>query len=548
MKIALCQINTTVGDFEANVQKVLAFLAKAKEAGCGIALFPELTLTGYPPRDLLDRLSFLQEAQKALQKVAEGAQGILAVVGTIQENRGSGNPLFNVAVAVKDGKILYTQKKTLLPNYDVFDEARYFCPASEPEPLFVYEGLKIGVTICEDIWNVEGLSTHRLYRLDPVQELAKTKPDLVLNLSASPFHAAKLSVRQALLKDLTDRVKAPILYCNLVGGNDELVFDGCSMVMDVGGTPFAEGKAFEEDFLIYDTANPSLQKSARPWLETETVYQALVLGTRDYVLKCGFEKVLLGLSGGVDSALVACVAAEALGAQNVLGVTMPSPYSSKGSVEDSLALAKALGIAFEEIPITPVFNEAVKTLNPFFGGKPQDLTEENLQARIRGLYLMALSNKFHRLVLSTGNKSELSVGYCTLYGDMCGGLAVISDLPKVMVYELSRYVNEKAGRLVIPENTLTKAPSAELRPNQKDQDSLPPYETLDAVLNLYIEKNQPAAAIRRAGFEAELVSDILRKVDGNEYKRRQMAPGLKVTTKAFGMGRRVPIAQKFRET
>ena len=444
--------------------------------------------------------------------------------------------------------MLYTQKKTLLPNYDVFDEARYFCPASEPEPPFLYQGLKIGVTICEDIWNVEGLSTHRLYRLDPVQELAKAKPDLVLNLSASPFHAAKLSVRQALLKDLTDRVKAPILYCNLVGGNDELVFDGCSLVMDVGGTLFAEGKAFEEDFLIYDTANPALPKSPRPLLETETIYRALVLGTRDYVLKCGFEKVLLGLSGGIDSALVACLAAEALGPGNVLGVTLPSPYSSKGSVEDSRQLARALGIGFEEIPITPVFEEALKSLKPFFGDKPADLTEENLQARIRGLFLMALSNKFGRLVLSTGNKSELSVGYCTLYGDMCGGLAVISDLPKGMVYELSRYVNDKAGQPLIPEAILTKAPSAELRPNQKDQDSLPPYDTLDAILTLYIEKNQTAAAIQRAGFDAPLVRDILRKVDGNEYKRRQMAPGLKVTTKAFGMGRRVPIAQKFRES
>ncbi|HET9870302.1 MAG TPA: nitrilase-related carbon-nitrogen hydrolase, partial [bacterium] len=325
MKIALCQIDTTVGDFDGNTAKVLAALEKAKAQGCGIALFPELTLTGYPPRDLLDRLSFLQAAQRALEKVARGAQGILAVVGTIQENRGSGNPLFNVAVAVKDGRVLYTQKKTLLPNYDVFDEARYFCPAPEPEPPFTYEGLKIGVTICEDIWNVEGLPTHRLYRLDPVQELAKAKPDLVLNLSASPFHAAKLSVRHALLKDLTDRVKAPILYCNLVGGNDELVFDGCSMVMDVGGTLFAEGKAFEEDLLVYDTANPSFQKAPRPLLETETIYQALVTGTRDYVRKCGFEQVLLGLSGGIDSALVACLAAEALGPGNVLGVTMPSP-------------------------------------------------------------------------------------------------------------------------------------------------------------------------------------------------------------------------------
>jgi len=547
VKIALCQINTTVGDFDANVGKITIYIQKAKKAGCDIALFPELTLTGYPPRDLLDRVSFFQKAQQALDQVARASQGILTVVGTIAENRGSGNPLFNVAAAVKDGKTLYTQRKTLLPNYDVFDEARYFAPASEPEPPFIYNGLKIGITICEDIWNVQGIPTHRLYKLDPVQELAKTKPDLVLNLSASPFHAAKGSLRLALLKDLTDRVKAPILYCNLVGGNDELVFDGCSVVMDVGGTLFAEGKAFEEDFLVYDMGNPSLKPLTRPLLEMEAVYQALVLGTRDYVRKCGFEKVLLGLSGGIDSALVACIATDALGPENVLGVTMPSPYSSSGSIEDSRQLAQALGIEFQEIPITPVFEQALKTLKPFFGDKPADLTEENIQARIRGLYLMALSNKFGRLVLSTGNKSELAVGYCTLYGDMCGGLAVISDVPKVMVYELARYVNGRRELAVIPDAVFTKPPSAELRPNQKDQDSLPPYETLDAILHLYIEKNQPLSVIQKAGFDAALVKDIVKKVDRNEYKRRQMAPGLKVTTKAFGMGRRVPIAQKFKE-
>jgi NAD+ synthase (glutamine-hydrolysing) len=547
VKIALCQINTTVGDFDANVEKITTYIQKAKKAGCDIALFPELTLTGYPPRDLLDRVSFFQKAQQALDQVARASQGILTVVGTIAENRGSGNPLFNVAAAVKDGKTLYTQRKTLLPNYDVFDEARYFAPASEPEPPFIYNGLKIGITICEDIWNVQGIPTHRLYKLDPVQELAKTKPDLVLNLSASPFHAAKGSLRLALLKDLTDRVKAPILYCNLVGGNDELVFDGCSVVMDVGGTLFAEGKAFEEDFLVYDMGNPSLKPPTRPLLEMEAVYQALVLGTRDYVRKCGFEKVLLGLSGGIDSALVACIATDALGPGNVLGVTMPSPYSSPGSIEDSRQLAQALGIEFQEIPITPVFEQALKTLKPFFGDKPADLTEENLQARIRGLYLMALSNKFGRLVLSTGNKSELAVGYCTLYGDMCGGLAVISDVPKVMVYELARYVNGRGELAVIPDAVFTKPPSAELRPDQKDQDSLPPYETLDAILHLYIEKNQPLSLIQKAGFDAALVKDIVKKVDRNEYKRRQMAPGLKVTTKAFGMGRRVPIAQKFKE-
>lgn len=546
MKIAVCQINTTVGDFDGNVEKITLYLEKARQAGCGLALFPELTITGYPPRDLLDRFSFFEKSRKALEKVAQASKGILAVVGTVLENRDPGNPLFNTAVAVADGTILHVYKKVLLPNYDVFDEARYFAPAPRPEPPFSYKGLKIALTICEDIWNVEGLFTSRLYAKDPVDELAKAKPDLVLNLSASPFHYAKLSVRQTLLKEVSRKTKAPVLYCNLVGGNDELIFDGCSMAMDAAGNLFKLGRAFEEDFFVYDTENPSLQPAVPHPDETETLYRALVLGTRDYVRKCGFEKVLVGLSGGIDSSLVAAIAAEALGAQNVMGVTMPSPFSSKGSIEDSRWLAQALGIEFREIPITPLFETALKSLEPAFRDVPKDITEENLQARLRGLLLMALSNKFNRLVLSTGNKSELAVGYCTLYGDMCGGLAVISDLPKGMVYQLSRYVNRKQP--LIPEAVFTKAPSAELRPNQTDQDSLPPYDTLDAILRLYIEENQPPFKIVKAGFDPQLVKEVLAKINHNEYKRRQMAPGLKVTTKAFGMGRRMPIAQKFEES
>jgi len=546
MKIAICQINTTIGDFDGNVRKVTDSLKRAKAAGCEVALFPELTLTGYPPRDLLDRFSFFECAKKALDQVAKEAQGILAVVGTILENKGSGNPLFNAAVAVKDGQVLYTYKKALLPNYDVFDEARYFAPATQPEPPLKFGGLKIGFTICEDIWNVEGIFTHRLYTYDPVNELAKQRPDLVLNLSASPFHVAKLSVRQELLKQLTLKIKAPVLYCNLVGGNDELIFDGCSMAMDAAGNLFQLAKAFEEDFFVYDTENPSAKTVPTPFNDIATIHQALVLGTRDYVHKCGFEKVLIGLSGGIDSALVACLAVEALGAANVMGVTMPSPFSSKGSIEDSRQLAQALGIEFKEIPITSLFEQALKTLEPAFQGTSKDIAEENIQARLRGLLLMALSNKFNRLVLSTGNKSELAVGYCTLYGDMCGGLAVISDVPKVMVYQLARHVN--GVKELIPEATLTKAPSAELRPDQKDQDSLPPYDILDAVLRLYIEENQPPSKIVKAGIDKAVVTDVIKKINQNEYKRRQMAPGLKVTTKAFGMGRRVPIAQRFKES
>ncbi len=545
MKIAICQINTTVGDFDGNTVKVLESLARAKGQGCEIALFPELTLTGYPPRDLLDRLSFFERSQKALEKIAQATQGILAVVGTILENPGPGNPLYNGAVALLEGKLVHIYRKVLLPNYDVFDEARYFFPAPKPEPPFLFKGMKVALTICEDIWNVEGVFTHRLYTKDPVEEIAKAKPDLILNLSASPFHYAKLSVRQTLLKDVARKTQCPVLYCNLVGGNDELVFDGCSMVVDGGGNLFQLAKAFEEDLLVFDTENPSLKTAQVPESEPAKIYQALVTGTRDYVRKCGFQKVLIGLSGGIDSALVTCLAAEALGPENVMGVTMPSPFSSKGSIEDSRELAKNLGIEFQEIPITPLFEKALTTLEPIFQGQAKDTTEENLQARLRGLLLMALSNKFNRLVLSTGNKSEIAVGYCTLYGDMCGGLAVISDVPKVMVYELARYANR--AKPVIPEAIFTKAPSAELRPDQKDQDSLPPYETLDAILRLYVEENQPPAKIVKAGFEAGLVQEVLRKINNNEYKRRQMAPGLKVTTKAFGMGRRVPIAQKFKE-
>jgi NAD+ synthase (glutamine-hydrolysing) len=545
LKIALCQINTTVGDFNGNVEKILASLQKAKGDGCALALFPELTLTGYPPRDLLDRASFLQVSQKALEQVAQGAQGIAAVVGTILENKGPGNSFFNSAVVVKDGQILYTCHKTLLPNYDVFDEARYFAPSTQPSTVFKYDGMKIGITLCEDIWNSEGFSTHKLYQRDPLTELASNQPDLVLNLSASPFQADKTAVRKKILRMAAEKTKASLLYCNLVGGNDELIFDGNSMATDKTGHIIQTSRAFQEDYWVYDTNAHSNIYSPVPLDEIETTYQALILGTRDYVRKCGFKKVLIGLSGGIDSALVAVIAAAALGSENVMGVTMPSPFSSKGSIEDSHQLAKNLGIEFKKIPISSLFESALENLTPFFENKPADATEENLQARLRGLTLMALSNKLNRLVLSTGNKSEIAVGYCTLYGDMCGGLAVISDIPKVMVYQLAKHINRHHE--IIPISTITKAPSAELRPDQKDQDSLPPYEILDEVLRLYVEENHTPAEIIKAGFDSVIVNDIVKKVNQNEYKRRQMAPGLKVTSKAFGIGRRIPIAQRFSE-
>ena len=546
MKIAICQINTTVGDFDGNIAKVIQNIEKAKTLGCEMALFPELTLTGYPPRDLLDRISFFQAAQIAVEQVARASKGILSIVGTILENKGKGPALFNSAVAVKDGKILHVYHKVLLPNYDVFDEARYFSPSPKPAPPFSYGGLKIGITLCEDIWNAQGVFPHRLYDQDPILEIAKGKPDLIVNLSASPFHAAKLPVRQALLKEVTRKTGVPVLYCNLVGGNDELVFDGCSMAMDGAGNLFQVGKAFEEDFFIYHTENPSAKNPPPYNSESGWIYQALVVGTRDYVRKCGFEKVLVGLSGGIDSALVAAIAAEALGSANVMGVTMPSPFSSPGSIEDSRQLAEALEIEFKEIPITPLYQAALQTLKPVFEDRNPDTTEENIQARLRGLLLMALSNKFNRLVLSTGNKSELAVGYCTLYGDMCGGLAVISDVPKGMVYQLARHANRV--KPVIPQAVFDKPPSAELKPNQTDQDSLPPYDLLDGILRLYIEENQPPSKLEKAGFERDLIQGVLKMINRNEYKRRQMAPGLKVTAKAFGMGRRMPLAQKFKES
>ena len=545
MKIALCQINTTVGDFNGNVEKILVSLQKAKANSCALALFPELTLTGYPPRDLLDRASFWQASQKALEQVAQGAQGIAAVVGAILENKGPGNPFFNSAVVVKDGQILYTCHKTLLPNYDVFDEARYFAPSDQPLTVFKYEGIKIGITLCEDIWNSEGFSTHKLYDRDPLTELAKLQPDVILNLSASPFQTNKTVIRQKILKMAAEKTKAPLLYCNLVGGNDELIFDGNSMTTDKAGHIIQTSLGFQEDYWVYDTNAHSKISSPVLLDDIETVYQALVLGTRDYVRKCGFEKVLIGLSGGIDSALVAVIAVEALGPENVMGVTMPSPFSSKGSIEDSHQLAKNLGIEFKNIPISSLFESALKNLNPFFENKPADATEENLQARLRGLTLMALSNKLNRLVLSTGNKSEIAVGYCTLYGDMCGGLAVISDIPKTMVYQLAKHINQ--NHEIIPNATITKAPSAELRPDQKDQDTLPAYEILDEILHLFIEKNHTPSEIIEAGFNPAIVNDIVKKVNQNEYKRRQMAPGLKITSKAFGIGRRIPIAQRFDE-
>ncbi len=545
MKIALCQINTTVGAFRANVDKVVAASERAKTLGCDLAVFPELTLTGYPPRDLLERPGFLRRAEEALLDAASRAKALPCLVGTVSPNPGTGNPLFNVAAFVRDGRIAATRRKTLLPNYDVFDEHRYFEPSPAPEEPLEFGGLRIGITICEDLWTGAIGLPRELYARDPVADLSGSKCDLLVNLSASPFHQAKLSAREEVARRAALRTGAPVLYCNLVGGNDELVFDGYSLAVDASGVLTARAKGFVEDILVVEIPGmKSPEKSPSPG-ETESLWMALVLGIRDYLGKCGFKQALVGLSGGIDSALVAALAAEALGPENVLGVTMPSPYSSRGSIEDSEALARNLGIGFMKIPITPLFEQSLLTLKTPFQGRAPDLTEENLQARLRGLILMALSNKFNRLVLSTGNKSELSMGYCTLYGDMCGGLAVISDILKTEVYELSRYANRNGEK--IPKQVLTKPPSAELKPNQRDQDTLPPYDILDSVLRSYVEENKPVEEIAKGRISETLVGGILRAVDASEYKRRQMAPGLKVTPKAFGIGRRIPIAQKYRE-
>ncbi len=546
MKIALCQINTTIGDFEGNALKIERSLERARAADCGLAIFPELTLTGYPPRDLLERPAFLKAADKSLKRVARSARGIAAVVGTVLPNRNTGKHLHNAALTVKDGRILHVDRKVLLPNYDVFDEDRYFEPAPRLAPPYRLDGLRIGVTICEDLWNANPRRNRRpLYDRDPVRELAAHRPDLVLNLSASPFHRDKLAQRQAVLATAARRLRCPVLYCNLVGGNDDLVFDGASMAVDARGRLLARALDFAEDLLVFDPSRPRLDVRPSSSTIVEAQFRALVLGTRDYVNKCGFSRVLIGLSGGIDSALVACLAVEALGRENVMGVTMPSPYSSRGSVKDSETLAQALGIDFRVLPITRSFRAALSSLAPAFRGTKPGLAEENAQARLRGLFLMSLSNKFGRLVLSTGNKSELAVGYSTLYGDMCGGLAVISDLPKHQVYALARYANRH--RRLIPEAVFRKAPSAELRPHQTDQDTLPPYDTLDAILKHYVEDHWEASRIVKAGFKRSVVEKVVRMVSGNEYKRRQMAPGLKVTPKAFGIGRRMPLAQRFTE-
>lgn len=543
MKIALGQINPTVGDFTGNSKKIIEFARAAHQAGAQMAVFSELAVCGYPPRDLLEKPAFVARSQRAVQEIAAAVPDITVVTGFVSPAAvETGKSVMNSAAVLCQGKVQFVQSKMLLPTYDVFDELRYFDPASSQKVL-PYCGNKLALTICEDAWNDKHFWHRRLYSVDPVDELLRAGANLVLNISASPFHIGKRELRFNMLRTVAVDNKVPVVFVNQVGGNDSLVFDGSSLVIAPDGSIVAQAKSFEEDLVFVDTN--TLHGDLHPQIEGEeaSAYAALVLGTRDYVRKCGFRSAIIGLSGGIDSALTAAIAVDALGRENVTGLAMPSQYSSEHSVKDARDLACKLGIRFEVVPISGIFDCYRRTLAPVFSGAPEDVTEENIQSRIRGNLLMAMSNKFGHLVLTTGNKSELGVGYCTLYGDMVGGLGVISDVPKTLVYRLSRYVNSR--KPVIPESTLTKAPSAELRPGQRDSDTLPPYEILDNILEDYVEDYRTAEQIAaERGYEVKLVRDVIRMIERSEYKRQQAAPGIKITPKAFGFGRRFPIAQK----
>lgn len=544
MKLGLLQLNSTIGDFAANVRKLTEAYAKVCQRGAEFVVAPELFLCGYPPRDLLLRSDFIEQNLAALDQAARAVGAVPLCVGFVDKNpHRPGKPLRNAAAILQHGKIVQRFYKSLLPTYDVFDEARYFEPASAVAP-FSFQGRKLGVTICEDIWNDEDFWPERLYRRDPIKELIALGADLILNLSASPWHAGKEKTRLAMLQKVAADEKIPLVQVNLVGANDELIFDGHSVALDAAGRPVALGQAFTEDCLVVDVTQPAPAVDPNWPVPEQQLFSALSLGIRDYVRKCGFKTAVCGLSGGIDSALTAVLAVDALGRENVMGVAMPSQFSSAGSLRDAEALARNLGIRLEVLPIEPVVRSVEQQLAGVFAGRPRNEAEENIQSRLRGVTLMALSNKLGALVLTTGNKSELSVGYCTLYGDMCGALAVIADVMKTEIYRIARWVNRE--KMIIPEDSLTKPPSAELRPNQKDQDSLPEYELLDAILSAYVVQDLSRDEIIARGFDAAVVNDVINKVTFSEYKRRQAAPGLKVSPRAFGIGRRIPIAQRFR--
>lgn len=543
MKIALGQINPTVGDFSGNSAKIIEYSRRARAGGAELILFPELSVCGYPPRDLVERPSFVARNRETAEQIAGETCGISVICGLVTPAESeTGKSVMNSAALLQDGRIAFLQSKMLLPTYDVFDEMRNFAPAKSQQ-LFSLSSKRVALTICEDAWNDKLFWPKRLYTVDPIDALIRAGGDLVLNISASPFWIGKRELRRNMLASIARQHKVPVAMVNQVGGNDSLIFDGSSIVLNAAGNIIAQGRSFEEDLICFDSKDLTGDIHEQIEGEEASVYSGLVLGTRDYIQKCGFRKAIIGLSGGIDSALTAVIAADAVGPENVIGVGMPGPYSSPGSIDDARGLANNLGIRFELLSINCAVEAYRKTLKEVFAGRKEDVTEENIQSRARGTLLMALSNKFGAIVLSTGNKSELGVGYCTLYGDMAGGLAVISDVPKTMVYRLSHYVNLR--RPVIPQDTLEKPPSAELRPDQKDSDSLPPYEILDAVLEDYVEEAHSVERIAAdRGFDIEVVRRVVRMVDRAEYKRQQAAPGIKISAKAFGYGRRFPIAAK----
>ena len=566
VKIGFAQINTVVGDFAGNAAKIARAAKDLERRGAQIILTPELSLTGYPPQDLLFKSDFVPRNLAALDELHRHVGKAALLVGCVDVNTsGKGHPFFNAAAVLEKNRPIRKVFKSLLPTYDVFDEARYFEPGPAPAPLDI-GGRRIGVTICEDIWTPEYLP-RGLYSRDPVHDLVTAGAAAILNLSASPFQIGKPALRREMIRRQAGRHRVPFFYCNAVGGNDQLVFDGYSLAATADGVVWMQAPGFQEGTFVLDIGDMNHEVEFRtegaegspakvsvldPWpseamarTDMADLRDGLVLGLHDYMVKCGFRTAVIGLSGGIDSAVTACIAVEALGAANVTGVAMPSAFSSDHSVEDALQLAANLGMECLKIPISGSFEAFKEQMSGAFSGKPEDITEENMQARLRGLTLMSLSNKFGHLLLTTGNKSELAVGYCTLYGDMCGGLAVISDLPKTTVYKLAEFLNADARRELIPERTISKPPSAELRPDQTDQDTLPPYEVLDEILRLYVEENLGVGEVIRKGFDEETVRWVIKRVDLNEYKREQAAPGLKMTSRAFGIGRRMPLAQKF---
>jgi len=546
MKIAIAQINPVIGDFKHNYRRIKYYADKARTLSCDLVVFSELAVSGYPPRDLLEKDDFVDTNVAYLNDLVSSISGIGVICGFVDKNPDDeGNRLFNSAVLFENSKILHKVNKRLLPTYDVFDERRYFESGSKVES-FSYKGYRIGLTICEDVWNDKDKIKKRIYHLDPVSLMIKDGADLIINISASPFHIGKREFRWDMLGSIAKKYDVPLVFANQVGGNDSVLFDGVSAAFNRKGTMTVRAKDFEEDLVVFDLKRSEPDERnlhAVAGQDTESILKALIMGTHDYVTKCGFKKVVVGLSGGIDSALTTYIATMALGKENVSTIFMPSQYTSKDNYEDTKKLAKKLGIGLVTIPIDGMFKEFLEYTSPSFKKSEPGIVEQNIQARIRGTILMAMSNREGSILLSTGNKSELAVGYCTLYGDMNGGLAVISDVPKTVVYDLARFIN--AVKEYIPSRIITKAPSAELKPDQTDQDDLPPYDILDSILKGYIEDFKGADELVKMGFARKLVEDVISRVDRNEYKRYQAAPGLKVTSKAFGYGRRYPLSQGY---